>query len=1074
MIVKFILIHFALGRGENRLRGQQEAGDELVSQPLETVDSASVVPDIIVPSSALSELRVATLTEASYVFVALCFMYALKGLGHPETATKGNTAGVVGMSVAVISALLNPSFTGSSLGKAVVAFSLAASLGIKVAKQAEMIMMPQLVAGFHAMVGLAAVLVAYARFFDTDEEMNASHLAETFIGVFFGAVTLTGSVVAAGKLHGSIPSKPLMLPFRHFLNAGLLIIAVALTIQFCHSGQGSAVGTLTLLAQTALSMFLGWHLVMSIGGADMPVVVSMLNSYSGWTTVAAGFMLDNDLLVIAGSLIGSSGAILSYIMCRGMNRSFISVILGGFGVEEGTMVSGESGPQGEVVEQSAAEVASELINAKSVIIVPGYGMAVARCQQAVAGIAEALKARGVSVKFAIHPVAGRLPGHMNVLLAEANVPYDIVHEMEKINEEFPHTDVSLVCGANDIVNPLACEDLSSPIGGMPVLEVWKAKRCVVMKRSMATGYAGIDNPLFYKENTRMLFGNAKDKTLDILSAINASAKTSGSTEAGLTTPLLGKVSVAPQRKVVEYPPAVKTIGVLNESLVVSGETRVAISPNLVSKFRALGYAIMIERDAGKAASFPDRFYATEGCQIASNSDDIYKQSDIIVRVGSLPEKDENKLKGGQIVVAYFWPAFASEQLKRLAANRVTALSMDAVPRTTRAQKMDSLSSMANMAGYKAVIEAFHYLPRFSKPLTTAAGQVPPAKVFIIGAGVAGLSAIGTAKSLGAVVLANDTRSAAKEQVESMGAEFLEVPFKEEGECSGGYAKVMSEGFQKAQIDLYAKTVKEVDVVITTAQIPGKPAPKLLSAAMIRSMKPGSVIVDLAAQQGGNAELTQRDKIITDGESGVTLIGLTNLAATMPAQASELYAANLGHLFQHMKSANDLDTQLLNPDDVVGPIRVTFGGAVTYSTPKAPPPVVAAPPPTVKPQKQFVQVKTTPAVQWMIFLGVLGLLGVAALAVGLYSDEAMVQHLLAFVMSVVVGYFLVWSVDPALHTPLMSVTNAVSGIIVLGALLQLGASSYFAQLCAFLGTFCAGCNVFGGFLVTQRMLKMFRR
>ena len=1064
LMISFLLLPCNVAaQATQSLRGAPSAIEESLSQDIADVNN-------------FSEGRMTTLTEASYVFVALCFMYALKGLGNPETATKGNAAGIIGMAVAIFGTLLNKDFGSSSLFKATIAFSCAAVLGIRVAKQAEMIMMPQLVAGFHAMVGLAAVLVAYARFYDYSETMNVSHLAETLVGVFFGAVTLTGSIVAAGKLHGSISSKPLMLPMRHVLNAVIIIASVVITVEFCAVGQGSYIGSACLLAQTAISCFLGWHLVMSIGGADMPVVVSMLNSYSGWTTVAAGFMLDNDLLVIAGSLIGSSGAILSYIMCKGMNRSFISVILGGFGVEEGTIVAGEAGQQ-DVVETNPTEVATELVNAKSVVIVPGYGMAVARCQQQIAGVAEALRKAGVNVRFAIHPVAGRLPGHMNVLLAEANVPYDIVCEMEKINEDFPSTDVVLVCGANDIVNPLAVEDLNCPIGGMPVLEVWKAKRCVVMKRSMATGYSGIDNPLFYKDNTRMLFGNAKDKVTELLSAVQSQLQgTSRPTAGSLDEPLLKASLQQFPTQVTVFPPPVKTLGVLNETLTMPGETRVALSPNLVSKFRSLGFTVLIERDAGRAASFPDRLYAAEGCKIASNAEEVYEKADVIVRVGTLPEVDERRLRPGQVIVAYFWPAFSVEPLKRLAALGVTALSMDAVPRTTKAQKLDSLSSMANMAGYKAVIEAFHHLPRFSKPLTTAAGQVPPAKVFIIGAGVAGLSAIGTAKSLGSVVLANDTRSAAKEQVESMGAEFLQVPVTESGEGAGGYAKVMSEDFQKAQMALYSKTVKEVDVVITTAQIPGKPAPRLLTAAMVRSMRPGSVIVDLAASQGGNVELTQKDKVIVDTESGVTIIGLTNLATFMPAQASELYSANLGHLFDHMKGASGIDAAFAAPDDVVKAVRVTHKGSVTYSPPAAPPAPAPAPAPKkpVAEQVKRVHAPPSPLVQWLIFFATLSLVAVISASAGLYADVAMVQHLLAFTLAVVVGYFLVWSVDPALHTPLMSVTNAVSGIIVLGALLQLGASSYVAQFCAILGTFCAGCNVFGGFLVTQRMLKMFKR
>ena len=1029
-----------------------------------------------IPSDLFDPHHVASITEASHLFVAMCFMYALKSLGHPETATRGNVAGIVGMTVAIATAWLNPSFT--AVYKASFCLVAAAVIGIAVARKAEMIMMPVLVAAFHAMVGLAAVLVAFARYFDRSEEMATSHLVETIIGVFFGALTLTGSIVAAGKLHGTIGSRSLLLPFRHWINGLVVLSTIGLTYEFTQAPQGSLGGSTILFVETALSLFLGWHLVMSIGGADMPVIVSTLNSYSGWTTVAAGFLLENNLLIIAGSLIGSSGAILSYIMCKGMNRSFTSVILGGFGVEEGTHV--EAG--GEVSEISTSELASDLVNAKSVVIVPGYGMAVSRCQQTVAQITEVLRKSGVKVRFAIHPVAGRLPGHMNVLLAEANVPYDIVYEMDKINDDFPQVDVSIVLGANDIVNPLAVEDLSSPIGGMPVLEVWKAKRCVVMKRSMATGYSGIDNPLFYKENVKMFFGNAKEKTNELLSAVQGLIQTAGprisSVGQGLAQPLL---SERPLESAVTkaYPPAVKTLGVVNEGLLNDmQETRVAISPNSVRKLRELAFDVVIEKSAGNRASFPDRLYAAEGCKILDSADAVINTAEILVYIGTVPKKHYDKFRPGQVIVGYFWPAFNQETLKELASRKIVALSMDAVPRITRAQKLDSLSSMANLAGYRAVIQGFNLLPRFSKPLTTAAGQVPPAKVFVIGAGVAGLSAIGTARSLGAIVRANDTRPVVKEQVESMGAEFVEVQFQEDATGAGGYAKETSKEFQRAQLELYAKICADSDIVITTAQIPGKPAPRLVTKEIVRSMKPGSVIVDLAAAQGGNVELTVKDQTITDADSGVVIVGNSNLSRDMAAQASELYAANIGHLLSHVKGAGALDTAIAKPDEIVGPMRCTFNGSVTYAPAVVPPPVAAVAKPAKKEtkvlQSKVVAKPPSPALQWTVFIALMLLVGFSCFSVGKESDVNMVNQLFAFVMAVIIGYYLVWSVDPALHTPLMSVTNAISGIIVLGGLIQLDAKSYFAVGCAMVGTFCALCNVFGGFLITQRMLAMFKR
>jgi NAD(P) transhydrogenase subunit beta len=383
--------------------------------------------------------------------------------------------------------------------------------------------MPQLVAILHSFVGAAAVLVGFASTLAPPAglagvEANI-HATEIFIGVFVGALTFTGSLVAFGKLQGVIRSKPLLLPGRHALNALAVLTAVVMGVRFV--GASDQPDVTALVVDAALASLLGVHIVMAIGGADMPVVVSMLNSYSGWAAAAAGFMLENDLLIITGALVGSSGAILSYIMCRAMNRSFVSVILGGFGAEEGTAPAAAKAPAGEVTSVTAEETAQLLSSAKRVIIVPGYGMAVAQAQYPLYEVTKILRERGVDVRFAIHPVAGRLPGHMNVLLAEAKVPYDIVLEMEEINQDFPATDVVLVIGANDIVNPGALDDPSSPIYGMPILEVWKAKTSVVMKRSMASGYAGVDNPLFYKENTRMLFGDAKKNVDVILTALRA-------------------------------------------------------------------------------------------------------------------------------------------------------------------------------------------------------------------------------------------------------------------------------------------------------------------------------------------------------------------------------------------------------------------------------------------------------------------------------------------------------------------------------------------------------------------------
>ena len=454
------------------------------------------------------------IVTASYVGATILFILALGGLSNQETARRGNLYGMIGMAVALIATIAG--VTGN-MGILIVGLLVGGSIGLVLAKRVQMTEMPELVAILHSLVGLAAVLVGFANFMDPERLSHyhgielTIHDVETYLGILIGAVTLSGSVIAFGKLSGKISGNPMLLPARHFLNLILLLVSLWLCKEFVDQSAAGD-GTMPLLIMTGIALLFGIHMVMAIGGADMPVVVSMLNSYSGWAASATGFMLNNDLLIVTGALVGSSGAILSYIMCRAMNRKFFAVIAGGFGTTSGGGGASVE-EQGEVIALQAPEVAALLTESKEVMIIPGYGMAVAQAQHIVNEITKALRAKKINVRFGIHPVAGRMPGHMNVLLAEAKVPYDIVYEMDEINDDFPDIDVSIVIGANDIVNPSAQTDPDSPIAGMPVMEPWKGGTTIVLKRSMATGYAGVQNPLFFKENTRMLFGDAK-KSLD--------------------------------------------------------------------------------------------------------------------------------------------------------------------------------------------------------------------------------------------------------------------------------------------------------------------------------------------------------------------------------------------------------------------------------------------------------------------------------------------------------------------------------------------------------------------------------
>ena len=475
-----------------------------------------------------------TLVQGAYIVAGLCFILALAGLSKHDTARAGNRFGIIGMTIALVATILaatggvsvanvgaltvgieGSGWTGLALILA--AMAIGAAIGLDRARRVEMTGMPELIAMLHSFVGLAAVLVGWNSSYERTL-YPAIHSVEVMVGVFIGAVTFTGSIVAFLKLSGRIRSAPLMLPGRNWINLGAIGAFVVLTVAYVLLPQDATFARASLLGVvTLLALALGWHLVASIGGGDMPVVVSMLNSYSGWAAAAAGFLLGNDLLIITGALVGSSGAYLSYIMCRAMNRSFISVIAGGFGVEGGTIASDvDYGEYREITAEAAADLLNE---ARSVVITPGYGMAVAQAQYPVADLTRKLRDRGIDVRFGIHPVAGRLPGHMNVLLAEAKVPYDVVLEMDEVNDDLAATDVVLVIGANDTVNPAAAEDPTSPIAGMPVIRVWEAGQVIVFKRSMATGYAGVQNPLFFKENSSMLFGDAKDRVEDILKAL---------------------------------------------------------------------------------------------------------------------------------------------------------------------------------------------------------------------------------------------------------------------------------------------------------------------------------------------------------------------------------------------------------------------------------------------------------------------------------------------------------------------------------------------------------------------------
>eukprot|EP00397_Hematodinium_sp_SG-2012_P002716 GEMP01002724.1.p1 GENE.GEMP01002724.1~~GEMP01002724.1.p1 ORF type:complete len:854 (+),score=126.96 GEMP01002724.1:148-2709(+) len=655
---------------------------------------------------------------------AVMFIGSIRGLNSLKTAHQGNYLGMAASALGILSVMASKGFGGSHL-RFLITFLLAGGVGLGIAEKVKMEDVPQLIAGFHSLVGLAAILVGFANLFAVSSvgiSLVGLKAFETFLGVAVGSLTMTGSFVAAGKLHGILPGAPVIPPYRWGLNGLGLVASTVLGIFFCHPHLAGAahLQPLLLSLNTLVWGALGVNMVMPVGGADMPVIVSMLNSISGLSTAAAGFMLGNDLLTISGALITSSGAMLSDIMCRGINRSLTNVLLGGFGTSDGTIVEAEDALGGEVKELSHEAFVDKMLTAKRIVIVPGYGMAVARCQQKLHELVTLLTKRNIVVHFAIHPVAGRLPGHMNVLLAEAKVPYDLVKEMEDVNNDIRANryDLSLVVGANDIVNPDTAANQRSPIYGMPAIEVWNCNLCVVLKRSMATGYSGVNNPLFILENSRMLFGDARESIDTLHRLVLERADT-------MNFHVEHEVIEVVKEVTLNYPDPIKVLGVLKDT---SGrDKRVAITPSIVPKLRMLGYRVIVEDGAGDKASYENSDYENQGAASVSK-EEVFKQANVVVKVNE-PSLDEMESIRPDAWFIGSWSMMETEETTtNLLKHQCTAFNMELVPRISRAQKLDTITSMANIAGYRAVLDAFNRCPRFSRTGVTASGNIPPAKI----------------------------------------------------------------------------------------------------------------------------------------------------------------------------------------------------------------------------------------------------------------------------------------------------------------------------------------------------------
>ncbi len=992
------------------------------------------------------------------------------------------------------------------------------ALGGYAAWRVKMTGMPQLVGFLNACGGLASALEGCGLYLDPDAryevirgvypwiDLSESRLwiqaIAMYLSIIVGLATFTGSMVAFGKLNGNIPSKAMVIPFRVPLTIIIFLGIFACSLWSFNFGphwNDRTLGIWLVVAVGSLSCIYGIMAVYAIGGADMPVVISLLNSLSGFATVAAGFMLNNSLLIITGSFVGCSGIILSVIMCVAMNRSLANVMIGGFG--DTGKSSHATKTEGQVKEVTTEDVVDLMTSANRIIIVPGYGMAVAKAQHAVAEMTSLLRSRGIKVRFGIHPVAGRLPGHMNVLLAEARVPYDIVMSMDEINGDFPETDVVLVIGANDTVNPSAQTDPDSPIAGMPVLEIWKSTQTVVMKRSLAVGYAGVDNPLFVNENNAMYLGDAK-KSVDALvnllrarepaSAAKSDVVSNGKVVSSAESEAK-KAAAEASRLAALKKDAVISVGVLKE--IIDNEKRVAIVPAACSRLLKGGIQLIVESGAGEGSTFTDAAYEAAGAIVLPTVKEVVDRSSIIFKVNAPKELEDGNhemdvlCKGKTFIsmIGARTPA-GGELMDRGVERQISLLAMDSIPRISRAQSLDVLSSQAKIAGYRAVIEAGNIYQRFFNGEITAAGKFDACKVMVVGAGVAGLAAIGTAVSLGAIVHAFDTRLETADQVESMGGHFLKLAFADaDGDGGGGYAKVMSDEFIEKEMEMFREQAKEVGIIITTAAIPGRPAPKLIMKDAVDNLQPGSVIVDLAGATGGNCELTRPGETYVYGQ-GVTIVGSTDLISRMAWQASSMYSNNCINLLDLLcpkpKKGSTTPRALdLNMNDVVirGMTLVNDGGKLEFA---APVPVAAAPKKTGLVGKDIAAEKESSSCAFMNNTFIVftwwewlwnALLFALTAILAAYCPASFSNEVLIFILAGYIGYYVVWNVEPKLHTPLMSTSNAISGAVILGGLqmtsLPQGSP---AMVLGTLAVPVAAINIVGGFGVSYRMLNMFKR
>lgn len=1061
-----------------------------------------------------TESVVRRVVEACCMISSVLFIFSLLGLKKANTSRRGVFFGICGMLIAIGSTIFLPDFHEEYL-KMVYATIPGAIIGVLLAFFVKLINVPQMIASLHSFVGIAATLVGFSNYYlHLGEPPSTIRSIETYIGIFVGVITFAGSVIAAIKLAeifgGDFGESVHLLGWaRHGLNIAAGITTVVVGVLFCKEMNPE----MCLYINVGLGIFIGCHMVLAVGGADMPVIISMLNSYSGWATAASGFLLNSHILIIAGAVIGSSGAILSYIMCAAMNRSFLGVLLTKF----------SKGKTGEIKTKAVNPVdvaqATEIIRkAQDIIIVPGYGMAAANAENLVGAVANTLIEKGKKVRFCLHPVAGRMPGHMDVLLCAAGVPFKYMKELNEINKDFKTADLAIVVGCNDIVNP-AANSKDSVISGMVVCEVWEAKNVLVIKRKReGTGFAGIDNEMFDYANTFMLLMEADKAFKEIHTRLESSYDPSLIAEAMKKEEKKEAKKVAELKQDYSKFEKVQIIGVPKE--ITKGESRVALTPNAVKKLREMKFGVKVENNAGKLAQISNEEYVAAGAEIV-DAEDLWNDSNIIIKIQppifntSINRHEAELIAKASLLVCYYYPEREKEVNEMLQRNKALSVwSMNNVPRISNAQKLDTMSSTGNLDGYRVVVEAFKLFKGFARGQVTAAGKIEPAKVFVIGCGVIGLAAISTAAALGAQVQAFDAREKGRQEGKSARAEIVidEELKMDEGAGIGGYAKEMPEEYYDKQRRFFERVLKDCDVVITTARVPGKDKLVLITKNAIRGMKKGSVVMDII---GSNCELTQRNEIIVDDSSQVTISGITSYITEMPRQASELYGTNMVNLVCELCKApkgikEDAITYSVNLEEPIADEAVVISEGkmrwMPYSErlkiaekkkadaaknpPSSPPEEKKELPnkgevviPISKPKEKDLALRLVDkepkkeelrGASMNIFSSGSIVISMLLLSTSLaYStDYVFMLNFLIFCLALITGFIVVLGVDHKLHASLMSETNAISGIIYIGAMIQLygiNGEWSLSSTSGFIALFFASINVFGGFVLTDRML-----